>query len=126
MKKKTPQGFYSRNKYIYQISEKSHNVWDLQAAPKFSVILGPRPSPGPENKNFQKMKKNNPGIYSRNKYTKFQKHLTIFGTSRLPLSFRSFWDRDRAQGPKIKIFKKLKKHPQVITQETSIPNFRNI
>ena len=74
MKKKTPQGFYSRNKYIYQISEKSHNVWDLQAAPKFSVILGPRPSPGPENKNFQKMKKKT----------------------------------------------------QVFTQETSIPNFRNI
>ena len=67
----------------------SDNFWDLQAAPKFSVILGPRPSPGPKNQNFQKMKKTPPGIYPRNKFTKFQHNPTIFESSRLPRSFRS-------------------------------------
>ena len=30
------------------------------------------------------------------------------------------------QGPKLKIFKKRKKHPQVFTQGTSVPNFSRI
>ena len=37
-----------------------------------------------------------------------------------------FWRKTRPQAPKIKVFEKWKKSPQIFTQGTSVPNFSQI
>ena len=50
----------------------------------------------------------------------------FLGSPGCPKVLASFWTKTRPQGPKMKIFKKMKKHPQVFTQRTSISNFKQI
>jgi len=77
---------------------------------------------------FEKIKKTLPGIYPRNKCTKFQKNPTIFGLSTLPQRFWPKFGLKCSPGPQNENFEKIKKkHPRYLaTQGTSVPNFSKI
>ena len=119
--KEKPSDIHPRNKCAK--FQSNPTIFGLCRLPqRFWPILGKNGSRGPKNENFQKMKKN-PGIHPKNNCTKFQPNPTSFGLCRLPLRFWRILGKNRSRGPENENFQKIKNHPQVFTQGTSVPNF---
>ena len=73
-----------------------------------------------------KNEKNYPSYPPKIKCAKFKPNPTIFEVSRLPQSFSLVFAKNSSPGPKNQIFQKMKKHPQIFIQGTSVQNFSKI
>ena len=121
--KQTPSDIHLRNKCTK--FQPNQTIFEGSSMPQsFSLVLTKNSSPGPKNENFQKMKKTPPGIYPRNKCTKFQPNRTIFEACSLPQSFSLVLAKNSSPGPKNENFQKMNKALPVIYQRNKCTKFQ--